>query len=354
MSEVKAPRHLTLDFLRGIAAIGVMTYHWLAWRYDLHVQSLGSFSVYLFFTLSALVMSLTYGRMFGTIITRDSVGAFARNRAARLVPMLALTTVATLVLLLVQSDFAQIGKLADEALLTGSGFMALAAPGYASMISGGWSLGIEISFYGIAPIAILTTSGMRVKSLLCAFIALALAQQVWVYSIASILDPARHWELYSLPITFAPFFAAGILIAQGRAERQSYFIWPSLLCLVMFMSLSLFWQGDLQRSNGFFLIAMGLSIGAVYFAYRARLPRALGGAAKILGDISYGLYLLHPVMFTFNSLAARHLGFGPLVRNLLDFAAVFIAAFVCFHLFERPLRNRLRGGAVKIRVSAFP
>ena len=57
-------RHHALDLVRGIAAAGVAVYHFLVWNEIADIQSMGTFSVYLFFVLSALTMMMVYGDRF--------------------------------------------------------------------------------------------------------------------------------------------------------------------------------------------------------------------------------------------------------------------------------------------------
>ena len=46
--------------LRGICAVAIAVYHYLAWDLDTVIQSMGSFSVYAFFILSAVTMMIAY------------------------------------------------------------------------------------------------------------------------------------------------------------------------------------------------------------------------------------------------------------------------------------------------------
>jgi peptidoglycan/LPS O-acetylase OafA/YrhL len=57
----KAERNHGLDLLRGLAAFGIVVYHYLYMAHGIRVESLGTFGVYLFFMLSGLTMMLVYG-----------------------------------------------------------------------------------------------------------------------------------------------------------------------------------------------------------------------------------------------------------------------------------------------------
>jgi len=85
-------RHLALDLVRGLAAASVAVYHWLYYSRHLDVQSAGTFSVYMFFVLSAVAMALVYGPAFSKQISYADAADFFRNRAARLLPLLALVS----------------------------------------------------------------------------------------------------------------------------------------------------------------------------------------------------------------------------------------------------------------------
>jgi peptidoglycan/LPS O-acetylase OafA/YrhL len=52
-------RNHGLDLLRGLAALGIATFHFLA-DVGVDIQSLGTFGVYVFFVLSGLTMMLVY------------------------------------------------------------------------------------------------------------------------------------------------------------------------------------------------------------------------------------------------------------------------------------------------------
>lgn len=355
LTDRQAPgRHAALDLLRGLAAIGVMLYHWLDWRWAIQVQSLGTFGVYLFFILSAIAMMIAYGRSFGETLDPVALAAFLRNRAARLLPLLIATAAAMLAIVLLSGEFALAGSMLDRTLLTGSGLMALGSPGYISTIGGGWSLGIEIAFYAVAPIAILLASRMRVAHGLLVLVILLTGQQLYLYSIAPITDPSRHWELFHLPIMFAPFFAMGFLIWRIGGDQRHVFLMPMLLCLAATLCLSLAFQGDLARSNAAFLVASALAAATVYMAYRTSLSPILERSARVVGDMSYALYLLHPVMFTLNTIATVQLGLGDAVRTLLDLAGTPIVAYLCFRWFERPLRDYLRANRAPPPVATLP
>lgn len=89
-------RNHGLDLLRGLAALGIATFHFLA-DLGVDIQSLGAFGVYVFFVLSGLTMMLIYADRFSANIARDDLIVFFWNRFTRLVPLLAAAALVSLV-----------------------------------------------------------------------------------------------------------------------------------------------------------------------------------------------------------------------------------------------------------------
>ena len=132
--QLTTGRNHGLDLVRGLAAVGVAVYHFLAWNHDITLHSLGTFGVYLFFILSAVTMMLRYQQDFSASIQADKLTAFYRNRLARLIPLLALVSI-----LSAHWALGQGATLADQTartLLTATGAMALHLPGYISNATG--------------------------------------------------------------------------------------------------------------------------------------------------------------------------------------------------------------------------
>jgi peptidoglycan/LPS O-acetylase OafA/YrhL len=160
-------RNLSLDLLRGICALGIAVYHYMAWAKGYKLQSLGTFGVYTFFVISALVMMMSYAGDFRNEITVSALKDFFRNRAARILPLLALISI--LAAVRYRGDE---GMTLTKVVLTASGLFALHMPGFLSMTTGAWSLGIELLFYALFPVICILAANARITSLL---IALAIA-----------------------------------------------------------------------------------------------------------------------------------------------------------------------------------
>ena len=334
-------RHLALDLTRGLAALGVAVYHWLLWNTGLKILSLGMFGVYLFFILSALTMAIVYSPTFGRGIDAAAAATFFRNRVARLLPLLALVASASWMLALYSGESAS--PAAAKAFLTGSGFFALGPPGFLSNSTGAWTLGIELIFYAFVPLTLLSIARISLRTLAAATLLLLLAQHIYLAVLKDLTGDA-HWDRYTAPLTFAPFFALGFLVYRAAGERRPVFLGAALALLGAIAGFSLVWQGDLFRANGPFLLLTLLAGAAIYCANRAPVPKPLQGPSRFLGDISYALYLTHPFTYLVTGKLSDAVGAPPAAAFLLSVPAAMLVAYATFRLFERPARERLRGG----------
>jgi peptidoglycan/LPS O-acetylase OafA/YrhL len=339
---LRADRHQALDLIRGLAALGVAVHHWIVWSRHVFLQSLGLFSVYVFFILSAVTMCLIYEPVFRDGIGRQEVGAFFRNRAARLLPLLAAVSIAYFLLSLRWGG--SLGPELSKAVLTGTGIMALALPGYVSNSFGAWSLGTELAFYLIVPVAILMAAQASRMVLAGIFLISLCAQQMYLQLIAPMNDPDTHWAFYTAFLTFSPFFCLGFLIFKSTGARKRLALWPMLACYLGVAVFSAIWPVDLYRSSAPYLLLTALAGGAIFFAFRSEVPAWLAAPAAFLGDISYALYLTHPFTNMVVAKGAKLAGVPVDWTLPVYLVAAVSVAFLSFRLFEKPTRDFLRTG----------
>jgi len=334
-------RHLPLDFLRGVAALGIVVHHYLAWTKIGGVQSLGTFGVYTFFILSALTMMMVYDQEFSSGIKVESLKAFYRNRFARIVPLL--TLVATIYLLLAPGGSwdKTVIRLA-QAVLTGTGLFAFHLPGYIGTGAGVWSLGIEILFYALFPMVCLLARSTTTWNFAIALVVSIVGQMALFSVIAPMYGktPGTHFDFFNAFLMHAPFFVIGVLIyALPNGKIRGAFPIGAAIFLGAVAS-SLWIKIPVFTSQGYFLAltaACGLSVALLY---RSELPPFLAAPSTFFGEISYSLYLLHPIVFNLWSKAGLNLT-GPL-NGTAFFLVAIGTAYLSHRFFEKPARDALR------------
>lgn len=335
---MQSDRFEGLDLIRGLCAVAIAIYHYLSWTHEFVIQSMGTFGVYIFFILSALTMMIRYSKDFNGSISSKTARTFFVARLARIAPLLILVALAGAATAALKGDGFVIT--AAKAFLTGSALMALHLPGFLSNSVGAWTLGIEILFYLVFPVLALFTNSVRLRTLLVTLAIFVLAQQCLLILIAPM--EAEHWQYYTTPLTFAPFFLIGLIIYRFQNFFGGTGLLCSLLCLCITLSFSLLVKVDLLRTSSVYLLLTILAGAVIYFAYGSRTPAYVRPIASFLGNISYALYLTH--WFTY-SVIVKAVGIEPsggYMQLGIFIMITTLVAWATYTWFEDPLRKRIR------------
>lgn len=268
-----------LDVLRGLAASGVVVYHYTS-NYDRlwgHPQPLaftfpwGAYGVQLFFMISGFVILMSIER------SRRLVD-FGAARFFRLYPAYWAAAITTF---FVVHWLGLPGREYDIPTLLINFTMLQGFFGVPDVDGPYWTLRVELWFYII--MAAIFALGLR-RHVLAAFAAFTLFgfTEQWLFS----LDQVRGWWRVeaTMPILHhAPFFLFGISLYKLRmgAVRSAIF------GLAVAMICACAWQS--WAKVGIHLLLMGV----VFVATQRRLTWLCHPAFLYLGTISYGLYLIH-------------------------------------------------------------
>lgn len=276
-----SPRLSALDALRGIAALGVVLFHYIPYYDDLYGHSFspwsgldfGRYGVHLFFILSGFVIFMTLER------TRTA-GWFGLARAFRLLPALwagiALTFIAVHLL----------GP-ADRAVSLGSALMNTTLLHeyleFPHVDGAYWSLVIEATFYcWIALLFYGLKEWRHIRLALWAWVLISYAGVLWWTAIPDNLDFLVKDLLF---VKYAPLFVSGMLIYRwhrhGRPARGD------LLLLALAIGHAV--VAYKPPFNVFVLGCYGIFALAVAGYLNALANRPL----LWLGSLSYALYLVH-------------------------------------------------------------
>jgi peptidoglycan/LPS O-acetylase OafA/YrhL len=316
------------DLLRGLCAIAVALYHMLHWSAIAELHTWGLFGVYIFFALSGASLVVGYRDHFARGMPASH---FLAMRFARLAPLYVLVVLLNAYALFHNVVGARIGLL-NATLLFGLG-----NAGATSLATGGWSLGIEFAFYLMFPV-LLSLAISRARYWIGGIV--ALAQLAFVHLVVGgAPDLTSAWQAYTQPLAFIGYFYLGCVIGHDYLEGRVSRITPLAFCAVM--ALILVSSGDNARHTltgrgGVGLFA--LSIAAVYLASGLRLEALMARCAAFLGNASYGVYLMHPLVYK----ALGQLELGAVPRILLTLALSLGLAHASYRLYESPIRSLVR------------
>lgn len=296
-----------LTGLRGLAAFCVVIYHAtlnpLSGFNGAPVVNHGWMAVDVFFVLSGLVMSLAYGRTFSKRVDIASIRVFFWKRFARLYPAYWVIMLAYLCKLALDTraghpvlDSLELTDyIGNIAMMTGWGM------GITPIITVSWSVSAELLAYAAFPFLTLTIHrylGSFLGGLTTALIggSLIIASSASGTGINGSLDIVGAYTLWPLTRCLGGFMI-GVAIAQISDVKTVR------LCLDNnWVGAGLFFS--------FLIAASMLSSDLILYLWVPALVLWLYGQSAIadtifsnriskwLGDISYSLYLIHPLILS--------------------------------------------------------
>ncbi len=352
---VNPTRVLGWDLLRGFCALAVCTYHLFLWMDIAALHTFGFFGVYLFFVLSGASLTYTYGDKFR--FRRFSFTEFLVTRYFRLAPLYLILLLLLLPWKLSRESMSIV--FLEKFFLNLFFLFGAYHPANHSMLIGGWSLGIEVIFYLLFPL-MLWLIGFKYLGWMV-WIALLGLQAAWIQmTVGADSGYPTNWIAYHHAPAFAAYFFGGCLIGERRrmSGLKNYlnFSIGGVVILSGFglmivvntsdaVSVLTGWRGVVLPLVCFLMV---MSAGFLEIS-----GRRMSTAAIKLGNATYGLYLIHPVIFFgisygvmpriagTQSLANLPLS-GRLLLTLVVMSCSFVLALVSEHYFEQRVRDRVR------------
>lgn len=316
-----------LDALRGLAAVGVVAYHYSTnyetiWGHDPDLPfcfPYGGWGVPLFFIISGYVILMTLERS-------ENVARFAWNRFARLYP--AYWAALTVTFVTVRG----LGLPGRERTLAEAAVNLTMLQGFFMVpnVDGPyWTLHVEICFYVIAAAIFATGAGRHVVPILGVLAVAGVTQSL--FSIGSELPGVWRLER-AFPIgRHLPYFLYGVALYKidiGPVWRARG--WLVLAAALAIAAKPASWPGC--------LMVMAIAAAAVRF----RMPWLTSRPFLFFGTISYALYLVHANVgyaLIYNGYAAGVPGpVGVSGAVVVAFATAMTITF----LVERPANRWLR------------
>lgn len=331
---------VSIQVLRALAAMAVALVHFNQVGLMLNGHGNDRLILYplasgvdLFFIISGFVMVHSSVRLFGQ---PTAPAIFMLRRIARIVPLYWISTLIALPL------FAQpvswLNFVCALAFVPTYNAVGAIAP-----VNGvGWTLNFEMFFYVLFATAIFWPRRVAII-----VVSTALAMIVFL---GSVFRPSDARLLFwSDPIVLEFAAGMGFALLYARKIRLS---WPLRLILIAAGATSIACFAPHMAPSGDRVLVWGAPAGAIFagfvFGPGARLPATAIKIAKGLGDCSYAIYLLHPLVGG-AVLVLWHHGLNHHSEDLslaIAFIAMIALAAAAFWTIERPLMIATRSYAV--------
>ncbi|MGN6511327.1 MAG: acyltransferase family protein [Chitinophaga sp.] len=327
-----------LDYLRGMAALGIMFYHILSWSLgeftsETFFGRVGIYGVSIFYVLSGLTLYHVYWERM--VPNLADVATFLKKRFFRIFPLLWLVMIFSII---ISKKMPSIDILFLN--LTGL-FGLLKWDAYISV--GAWSIGNELVFYLFFPVFILLVR----KSIPLFIFFLMLLLGVYIYFAFGILDAtkplASQWKNYVNPLNQVFLFLSGFLIGLiGKRIKLNTLL--NLILLFAAFALFLFYPAEENIINlvtGFSRLVFTLSCIVICFCFyklTMEMPLWVDRPLAMLGEISYSVYLLHPLVYAVINFVLLHwlteLNLWQ-VKLSITVLATLVASYLTYNYYEK-------------------
>lgn len=326
-----------LDYLRGIAAFLIMVYHYILFAIgnppvETFIKKAGLYGVSVFYVLSGLTLFHVYSQDLSPE-RKDMIKFFAK-RFFRIFPLLWLATFATIYL----RGFTGFKIL----LLNLTGLFSIVDPS-AYIATGVWSIGNELTFYLLFPISLFLLNRNKAAFWILTSVTFGLYLYYAFVALPPYSTLVSGIKTYINPLNQVFLFQAGILIGWlFRDVRMNQALLLGLLILSLLAFTFYPVHGDvINLATGFTRLVYTLLSAVIVlcaFKFSFALPSFIGKPLHKLGEISYGLYLLHPLVLIVVQVVFRKF-IGPVSVYYilaLSMVASLITSYFVYSYFEKP------------------
>ncbi|MDH7794755.1 MULTISPECIES: acyltransferase [unclassified Beijerinckia] len=349
----EANRLELVQALRALAALSVVLGHALHETLSFPGMTGGSFSTFvmdrsgagvdLFFAISGFVMIYASQKLFAT---QGAGWKFLFRRIARIVPLYWAVTSLFLLVLAASPALLSSGAPTPGEIIKSYLFIPFSAPGTAlaqPVYKLGWTLNYEMLFYTLLACMIALPRRRAVAALLIVLSTLVVAGAF----IPAGSEPASFW---THPIILE--FGAGALLASlyiDGVRLPAKMRWILAALAILWLSLAPVPEpGTVYGTARPLLwgIPAILILAGATLSGNASLRSALARPAILLGDASYSIYLLHPIIIralrVFWDKMGLSAGLPPWLFILSTLIATIIISVIAYRWFERPLTTWLQ------------
>lgn len=341
---------ISIQYLRALAAMMVVLTHlhpqWLRMGYEGPWPFWLISGVDIFFVISGFIMAQT------TQSQTQSPGTFYLRRILRIVPLYWLLTSVVVVVVLLRPDLLQSTRFDTWHVISSYLFIPSANPATGHLepvLVPGWTLNYEMFFYVLFGAALLLPKPVRATAMTLVICTLVLAGTT-----LSIDEPAFKFYTSSIMLEFI----FGIWLSQAYTNGKLDLSIPLAGTLVLFglalLPLFAALDAELPRALTMGLPAVLLVGGALALEQKDTLPR--NESLFVLGNISYSLYLSHPIVLSATSQLWRKADLhephglfgnaGILIFSILATTLAIVAGLLTYRYLEQPMTRKLKPFAV--------
>lgn len=330
-----AARYVTLDGMRGLAAIAVALFH-----FNIFLMPHGYVAVDFFFVLSGFVLYRSYLPRF---LKGLPVGRFMLQRFARLYPLFLLGLMLGLAVAVQQIWIADphapsTSKLATTMLFNGLMLPSPAGLPYYPLNVPSWSLFFEI----VANLALVLLIFRLPRVALLAICVVSAILMVPIVLENGSGNIGALWGEHGIALMRTAFsFTLGAIIAalpEGHLRPSG---WLGLACILaigvlLAMPVPHEWIAAYDLA-----IILFFSPVLVYLGSRFEPVAFAAPAAAFVGEVSYALYAVHWSFIEPMRAAVRYIGLSPIPAAALFLGIMLTAAWAAVRWYDLPLRRKL-------------
>lgn len=328
----------SLDILRGLAALSILVFHYLKDALDKHLDAssilsrMGYYGVSIFYILSGLTLAIVYKSKINTIAEGNN---YLLKRVARIFPLMILTMALT-ILYRPSYDI-------HTVFLNITGLFGFFE--YNKYIGTGmWSIGNELVFYIFFPFILFLFENKK-TGFNSVFI-LGLFAFI-VYSFFVINPETDSWNDYINPVNQFFYFLTGILLSSINTQYK-FFTKPLLPAIVSLVAILIFTFYPVTGNDDYLIYGFNRLVFSLCCIALCISFYALNSAIKteniylkpfiILGEISYGVYLLHPLVSVYFNKFVEITSIGAVSSKIKLPVAVTITivlSYLSYNYFEK-------------------
>jgi len=319
-----------------MAASGIMLYHYLTWTLgdftsDTFMGRLGVYGVSIFYILSGLTLYYVYFDKMN--VSKEDLISFFRKRVFRIFPLLWLVTIVAIILSRTTPSFTKLFL-----NLTGL-FGFIQWDQYFS--AGIWSIGNELVFYAFFPFFILLTKRYKILMALLSMLLFGFYIYFAFFKLNAELPLSEQWKHYVNPLNQVFLFLGGFLIGFFLHKIQ---IKNFLVIIMLLAGLGLFTffpaSGNtiniVTGVNRMVFTACCFLICISFYKLNFQFPEFIHKPLTILGESSYSIYLLHPIVWTIYKGINTYIIALPIFLNLISsIMTTLLISYFSYQYFEK-------------------